>query len=265
MDRQTPRLEPQDPAPLPELRIEPRTPDPHAAMPSVRGRRLRRVLVGLLIGVFALTLLPVLLLSVVPAWTSSFMVHYQIDRLTSSRKMPPLQHDWVSWEQIAPAAKLAVIAAEDQKFPDHFGFDVEAIGKAVKHNQKSRRKRGASTLTQQLAKNLFLWPERSWLRKGLEVGYTLLLETFWSKKRVLEVYLNVAEFGEGVYGVEAASQKFFRKPAAKLSYHEAALLAAVLPNPKRLRVATPSVYVQNRAAWIQGQMYRLGPQTLDTL
>lgn len=265
MDRQPPSLEPQKPAPLPELRIEPRTPTRTATMPAAGNKRLRRVLLGLLVGVLALTLLPVLLLSVVPAWTSSFMIHYQIERLTSSRKMPPLQHDWVSWEQIAPSAKLAVIAAEDQKFPDHFGFDVEAIGKAVKHNQKSRRKRGASTITQQLAKNLFLWPERSWLRKGLEVGYTLLIELLWSKERVLEVYLNVAEFGEGVYGVEAASQTYFRKPAAKLSYHEAALLAAVLPNPKRLRVAAPSAYVQNRAAWIQGQMHHLGTQTLDAL
>lgn len=234
-------------------------------MPAPRGRRLRRILLGLLIGVFALTLLPVLLLRVVPAWTSSFMIHYQIERLGSAKKMPALQHDWVSWEQIAPAAKLAVIAAEDQKFPDHLGFDVEAIGKAVKHNQKSRRKRGASTITQQLAKNLFLWPQRSWLRKGLEVGYTVLIELLWPKQRILEVYLNVAEFGQGVYGVEAASQKFFGKPAARLSYHEAALLAAVLPNPKRLRVAAPSAYVQNRAAWIHGQMNHLGTPLLDQL
>lgn len=222
-----------------------------------------RLALGLLLLFLSLTLVPVGLLSFVPAWTSSFMIRYQLDRLSSDRKMPALEHDWVSWDEIAPAAKLAVIAAEDQKFPEHFGFDLEAIEKAVEHNRRSRRTRGASTLTQQVAKNLFLWPGRSWARKGLEVGYTLLIELMWSKRRVLEVYLNVAEFGEGVYGVEAAAQKFFGKPAAKLSYHEAALLAAVLPNPKRLRVAAPSAYVQNRAAWIRGQMNHLGTQLLE--
>lgn len=224
-----------------------------------------RLLLWFLLLFFGLTLLPVLLLRVVPAWTSSFMIHYQIERLTSERKLPALKHDWVSWKEIAPAAKLAVIASEDQNFSEHFGFDMEAIGKAVKHNKKSRRKRGASTITQQLAKNLFLWPQRSWLRKGLEVGYTLLIELVWPKKRVLEVYLNVAEFGEGVYGVEAAAQKFFGKPASKLSGHEAALLAAVLPNPRRFRAAAPSGYVQNRAAWIQTQMNRLGPDQIKQL
>ena len=141
----------------------------------------------------------------------------------------------------------------------------KAIEKALEYNRHSRRTRGASTLTQQVAKNLFLWPGRSWFRKGLEVGYTLLIETLWSKRRVLEVYLNVAEFGRGVYGVEAAAQKYFRKPAAQLSAQEAALLAAVLPSPARLRVDAPSAYVQNRAAWIRGQMNGLGYETLDSL
>lgn len=264
MDRQYPSLEPGQAERLPELFIETPSPDPDA-MPARRSRRLRKLLLWTLLVLLGLSVLPVMVLRVVPAWTSSFMVRYQFERLTSERKLPALQHDWVSWDEIAPAAKLAVIAAEDQKFPEHFGFDVEAIEKAVQHNQRSRRTRGASTLTQQLAKNLFLWPERSWVRKGLEVGYTLLIELAWPKRRVLEVYLNVAEFGEGVYGVEAASQKFFGKPALRLSYHEAALLAAVLPNPRRFRAAAPSGYVQQRADWIRGQMDHLGTGVLAGL
>lgn len=230
-----------------------------------RTSRTSRIALWLIVTLLGLTVVPVLLLAVVPAWTSSFMIGYQLDRLTSEKEMPALAHDWVSWEDIAPAAKLAVIAAEDQRFAEHFGFDFEAIGKAVKHNRNHRRKRGASTISQQAAKNLFLWSGRSWTRKAFEVGYTLLIETLWSKQRVLEVYLNIAEFGPGVYGVEAASQKYFRKPASKLTYHEAALLAAVLPNPKRLRVASPSTYVQQRASWILGQMNRMGTGALKQL
>lgn len=263
MDRKPPTLEPQTGA-LPELRIEPRE-EYAQVMPKRRGRRLRRFALYALLLMLGLTVLPVLLLSVVPAWTSSFMIGYQVDRVFAADKLPPLRHDWVRWEQIAPAAKLAVIAAEDQRFAEHFGFDVQAIGKAVQHNRTHRRKRGASTITQQTAKNLFLWSGHSWARKGLEVGYTLLIELLWSKQRVLEVYLNIAEFGTGVYGVEAAAQHYFRKSAAKLTYHEAALLAAVLPNPKRLKVAAPSAYVQHRAAWIRGQMNQLGTATLDRL
>ena len=230
-----------------------------------RPRRVRRIALWLVLGLLGVTVVPVLLLAVVPVWTSSFMIGYQVDRLTSDKPLPAIEHDWVSWSEIAPAAKIAVIAAEDQRFAEHFGFDFEAIGKAAKHNRGHRRKRGASTISQQVAKNLFLWSGRSWTRKAFEVGYTLLLETLWSKQRVLEVYLNVAEFGPGVYGVEAASQKYFRKPAAKLTYPEAALLAAVLPNPKRLRVAAPSTYVQQRAGWILGQMYHLGPASIEKL
>lgn len=245
----------------------PATPKPTSSdMPSrSRPRWLRRIVIALVIASLSLTVLPVLVFSVVPTWTSSFMLRYQAERMSSERKLPALQHDWVSWDEIAPAAKLAVIAAEDQKFPEHFGFDLDAITKAMEYNRNSRRTRGASTLTQQVAKNLFLWPGRSWVRKGLEVGYTLLIETLWSKRRVLEVYLNIAEFGRGVYGVEAAAQKFFGKPATKLTAHEAALLAAVLPSPARLRVDAPSTYVQNRAAWIRGQMNGLGYETLDAL
>lgn len=263
MERQYPTLDPQPGGP-PELRAEPHNPESRP-MPARRARRLRKIAIWTALVLLGLTVLPVMVLRVVPAWTSSFMVGYQVDRLTSEQELPPLEHDWVSWEQIAPAAKLAVIAAEDQRFAEHFGFDLSAIGKAIQHNRKSRRKRGASTITQQVAKNLFLWSGHSWVRKGLEVGYTLLIEIAWPKQRVLEVYLNVAEFGTGVYGVEAAAQKYFRKSAATLTYHEAALLAAVLPNPKRLKVASPSAYVQHRAAWIRGQMNQIGVAELDRL
>lgn len=244
-----------------------RTVDDEPPPTPTRGKRSLRtkILTLLLALVVGTTLLPVGLLRFLPAWTSSFMIRYQLERLTSERKMPSLKHDWVSWDEIAPAAKIAVIAAEDQKFPDHFGFDLEAIEKAREHNQWTRRKRGASTISQQTAKNLFLWPGRSMVRKGVEAGYTVLLEAMWPKRRILEVYLNIAEFGEGVYGVEAASQTYFHKPASKLTYYEAALLAAVLPNPRRFKVGAPSGYVQSRAADINGQMRHLGTDVIRGL
>lgn len=234
--------------------------------PPTRGERIfGAVLMGLMVAVFLMTIAPVALLRVMPAYTSSFMLHYQVSRWFSEREMPPLRHEWVSWDQISPQVKLAVIAAEDQRFADHHGIDMVAIEKAMEHNQRSRRKRGASTISQQVAKNLFLTGARTWTRKGAELGYTLLIEWMWPKQRILEVYLNVAEFGEGVYGVEAAAQKYFRKPAAKLTSYEAALMAAVLPNPKRLKLAAPSGYVLNRASAIQGQMYRIGTGYLKDL
>jgi monofunctional biosynthetic peptidoglycan transglycosylase len=167
-------------------------------------------------------------------------------------------HDWVAWPEISRHAAVAVIAAEDQHFLEHGGFDFKAIDKAWTDAKRGRRLRGASTISQQVAKNLFLWPGQNWLRKGLEAWFTLWIEWLWPKQRILEVYLNSAEFGRGVWGVEAASQHFFRKPAARLNRHEAALLAAVLPSPKRFRVDRPSPYVQQRQAWILRQMSMLG-------
>jgi monofunctional glycosyltransferase len=168
------------------------------------------------------------------------------------------RHDWVPLEDIAPCMGVAVLAAEDQNFPEHFGFDWKAIEKALAHNEKSRRTRGASTVSQQTAKNLFLWERRSWVRKGCEVWFTLLLETLWSKRRILEVYLNSVEFGDGIYGVEAASRTFFRKPARALKPSEAALLAAVLPGPRKFHVQAPTPYVLARRDWILRQMRLLG-------
>lgn len=158
---------------------------------------------------------------------------------------------------------LAVVAAEDQNFPHHFGFDVDAITRAVEHNEKGRTVRGASTISQQVAKNLFLWSGRSYVRKGLEAGLTVLIELLWPKKRILEVYLNIAEFGDGTYGVNAAARRFFNKPPDRLTAQEAALLAAVLPSPKRSSATHPSAYVRQRAQWIQTQMRQLGPDHID--
>ncbi len=169
-----------------------------------------------------------------------------------------LSRDYVSIKNISPNMRLAVMASEDQLFPDHDGFDWTSIKKALKHNKrKPTRVRGASTISQQVAKNVFLWQGRSWVRKGLEVYFTFMIETFWSKERILSVYLNVAEMGKGIFGVEAASQKYFKKPAKKLTRGEAAQLAAVLPNPKKYAVRPLSNFVQRRAAWIQRQMNNL--------
>lgn len=187
------------------------------------------------------------------------MIERQIQALWNNHKSYELQHHWVPFEQISAAMKQAVVAAEDQKFPDHYGFDTVAIEKALEYNSKGRKVRGASTISQQTAKNVFLWTGRSWFRKGLELVFTSLIEVCWGKERILEVYLNSVEFGPGVFGVEAAAQKFFKRPASKLSRHQAALLAAVLPNPLRFKVQSPSPYVFKRQQWILKQMRQLAP------
>ena len=169
-------------------------------------------------------------------------------------------HQWVDWPQISSNAKVAVMASEDQKFPEHAGFDFNAMQKAWVKNQRGRKVRGGSTISQQVAKNLYLWPGASYVRKGIEAYLTVLIEALWPKQRILEVYLNSAEFGTGIFGVEAASQRYFRKSAARLTATEAALLAAVLPAPKRYLVNKPSGYVRARQAWIMRQMSRIGGQ-----
>lgn len=168
-----------------------------------------------------------------------------------------LNRDYTRFENISPHAGLAVIAAEDQLFPDHNGFDWKSIGKALDHNEKSKRKRGASTISQQVAKNVFLWNGRSWFRKGLEVYFTFMIETIWGKKRILEVYLNIAEMGKGTFGVEAASRQYFKKSAKKLNKSEAAMIAACLPNPKKYTIKPMSVAVKRRYPWVEGQMRNL--------
>ena len=221
------------------------------------GRRLLRRLawgLGIFVGICVFL---VLLFRFVPVFVSGVMAERRVQSWSQPGAYRP-SHTWVPLGEIAPCMGAAVIAAEDQNFAEHFGFDWEAIQKAMVHNEKSRRKRGASTLSQQAAKNLFLWDGRSWARKGLEAWFTLLMESAWPKKRILEVYLNSVEFGDGIFGVEAASQTFFRKPAKRLRPSEAALLAAVLPNPHKYRAAAPSGFVRQRQEWILNQMRQLG-------
>lgn len=221
-------------------------------------RRLLRAVAWGLAGFLGASLLPVLLLRWVPPPTTAFIVGRRIAAARERRPEFAIRRRWVPRERIAAAAALAVVAAEDQKFPAHHGFDLESLQDALEERSAGGRARGASTISQQTAKNLFLWPGRSWLRKGLEAWLTALIELLWPKARILEVYLNVAEFGDGVYGVEAAAGAFFGKPASALGPREAALLAAVLPSPRRLHADRPSPYVRGRADWILAQMERLG-------
>jgi len=168
-----------------------------------------------------------------------------------------VKHDWVPMEEISPNLQLAVVASEDQNFLHHNGFDYKAIQKALEENKSGKRTRGASTISQQTAKNVFLWPQRSWVRKGFEVYFTFLIELFWSKERILEVYLNSIEMGKGVYGAEAASKFWFGKSAARLSPYEAAAIAAILPNPREYRANPASNFIQKRKSWIVRQMQNL--------
>jgi monofunctional biosynthetic peptidoglycan transglycosylase len=200
----------------------------------------------------------VLVLRWVPPPTTAFMMSDRIGAMWDGDFAYRNRYQWVPLEKISPQAALAVIASEDQRFPFHAGFDFESIRQAVRHNARGGKIRGASTLTQQVAKNLFLWKGRGWVRKGLEAGITGLIELLWPKERILEMYLNIAEFGRGTYGVQAAAQRFYRKDAARLTRREAATLAAVLPAPKQWRVDSPSPRVQRRRDAIMKQMRLLG-------
>ena len=224
-----------------------------AAGPGLARRALRFV-GGLLAAWIVVSAGTVLLLRWADPPTSAFMIR---ERLAT-----PIRYRWVDDANISPQLKVAVIAAEDQNFPTHHGFDLRQINDALVNRQRGRRVRGASTISQQVAKNLFLWPQQSWLRKGLEAYFTVLIEALWPKQRILEVYLNVAEFGRGVFGVGAAADVYFHKRAARLNQYDAALLAAVLPSPKRMRVNAPSSYVRSRQEWILGQMRGLGGTAL---
>jgi monofunctional biosynthetic peptidoglycan transglycosylase len=190
------------------------------------------------------------------------MVYRHVEDLTDDFSFKPISYRWVSKKHISPFASAAAMAAEDQRFPDHLGFDFDSIESSIDKYQKGGKLRGASTISQQVAKNLFLTPSRNFLRKGLEVWFTLLIELFWSKERILEVYLNIAEFGDHIFGVEAASQHYFKIQASKLSRSQAALLAASLPNPLKLNVSQPSTYLLRRQAWIMRQMSNLAAPQL---
>jgi monofunctional biosynthetic peptidoglycan transglycosylase len=200
----------------------------------------------------AVSVVPVVLLGWVPPPTSAVMVQRALEE--SARQ----EYRWVPMERIAPVAALAVVAAEDQTFPTHSGFDFASIETAIREGREGGRLRGASTISQQVAKNLFLWEGRSWLRKGLEAWLTALIEAFWSKKRILEIYLNIAEVGDRAFGIEVASQRFFRRSADRLTAVQAATVAAALPNPRRLRVDAPDDYLLRRRQWVLRQMEQLG-------
>jgi monofunctional glycosyltransferase len=228
--------------------------------------RFARWILWLVLICVAVSVLAVVSLRWINPPFTAFMAQTQIGAWLARDSTYVFRHRWVDLTQISPNLALAVVASEDQKFPEHWGFDVEAIEKAYELNQHSHRVRGASTISQQVAKNLFLWSGRSYFRKGLEAYFTVLIEASWPKRRILEIYLNVAEFGYGTYGAEAAAQRFFHLPAARLTRSDCAVLAAVLPNPQLYSAAMPGAYVQKRRDWILGQMQALGgPEMLDEI
>ena len=223
-----------------------------------RGRSWLRRLLSLLLLCATASVLQVAILRFVDAPLSTVMLWRYLDAKIDGDQRFRLRHQWRDLEQMAGSLPISLVAAEDQRFPQHHGFDLRAIEQARDHNARGGRMRGASTISQQVAKNLFLWQGRSWLRKGLEVWYTLLIELLWPKQRIIEYYANIAEFGDGIYGAQAAAQAFWNKDAARLSAAESARLAAVLPSPRRYDAKRPGPYVQRRAAWIQRQVRQLG-------
>jgi monofunctional biosynthetic peptidoglycan transglycosylase len=209
------------------------------------------------IGCLFFSLLVVSLFKWVDPPITSFMIRDKLEALRKKEKIT-LRREWTDLKNISPSMQIAVIAAEDQNFSDHHGFDFEAIEKAIKHNERTRRIRGASTISQQVAKNLFLWPCRSFMRKGLEAYFTMVIELLWNKKRILEVYLNTVALGKHTFGVEAASKLYFNTSAKRLTPEQAALLAAILPNPHRFSARNPSPYIMSRKYWVLRQMQLLG-------
>lgn len=200
-----------------------------------------------------LSIVSVIIFRWVPIPITPLMLVRCIEQKSDGKDMT-LKHDWVPLGEISPKLQLAVVCSEDQNYLKHFGFDWGAMEKAMKENEEGKRFRGGSTITQQTAKNVFLWQGRSYLRKAFEAWFTLLIEVFWSKERIMEVYLNSIEMGNGIYGAEAASQHWFKKSAKKLTKDEAASIAAILPNPLRLKAKPATAYVNKRKGWIMQQM-----------
>lgn len=212
----------------------------------------------LLLCTILLSILLVLCFRWFPPPTSAFMIEAYFSRLFNSENSNHINYKWVNWNEISPSVPLAMMASEDQLFPEHWGFDLKAINQSIANRKDGEIPKGASSITQQVAKNLFLWDERNYFRKGLEAYFTVLIEILWPKKRILEVYMNIAEFGDGIYGVKAASETYWGKTPSNLTQREAALLASVLPSPKRYKVKKPSYHVLERARWIERQIYQLG-------
>lgn len=222
------------------------------------GRYFRRLVLRLVLLFFGITIGSTILYRFLPVPCTPLMFIRCVQQAQDPNRPVRWEKDWVSFDELSPKLQLAVVCAEDQEFLEHVGFDFDAIEKAYKFNKSHKRKRGASTISQQTAKNTFLWPARSWIRKGLEVYFTFLIEVLWSKERIMTVYLNIIEFGDGIYGAEAASQRFFNKSAKNLNTSEAALLAAILPNPLKRSPIKPSGEVRQRQQWIISQMRMWG-------
>ena len=222
------------------------------------GKFFRRLLFKLALWFFGISIGLTLLYAFLPVPVTPLMIQRCWEQAWDKERDVRLEHDWVSFGEISPHLQLAVVCSEDQDFLEHEGFDFEAIEKAYKYNQNHKRKKGASTISQQTAKNVFLWPSRSWLRKGFEVYFTFLIETVWSKQRIMTAYLNSIEFGDGIYGAEAAARHFFGKSAKELNRQEAALLAAVLPNPFIFKVDAPNTVARQKQQWILSQMRMWG-------
>jgi monofunctional biosynthetic peptidoglycan transglycosylase len=221
-------------------------------------KRLPKIILKIFLGFIFLSTFSVLLLKWINPLTSSIMIQRKIGALVTFKERQIIAYDWFSYDKISKQMALAVVAAEDQNFPAHFGFDIEQIEKAIKQHEHGHRLRGASTITQQVAKNLFLWEGRSFIRKGLEAYFTVLIELLLSKERILEIYLNITETGDMIFGVGAASQIYFKRTPDKLTSSQSALLAAVIPNPIRFSVKHPSGYILQRQNWILEQMSSLG-------
>ena len=211
---------------------------------------------NLLIFFFASSILAVIALRFVPVYITPLMLIRSIEAITDG-EMPKIKKNWVSIDGISQNMVQAVVASEDNLFMQHHGFSIQDIHKAIKHNKNGKRIHGGSTISQQTAKNVFLWPDRSWVRKGLEAYFTVLIELFWSKERIMEVYLNVIETGDGIYGVEAASQFYFNKKSLNLTKSQAALIAVCLPNPRKFNPANPSGYILSRKNHIINLMGKL--------
>lgn len=216
-------------------------------------RKILRWVRNILLWYFAITIGMVIVLRWVPVYFTPLMIIRAVEQKMDGKSIK-LEKTWKPLSEISPDLQLAVVCTEDQNFLKHHGFDFGAIQKAIKHNEKSKRKRGASTISQQTAKNVFLWPGRSWIRKGFEVYFTFLIESIWSKERIMEVYLNIAEMGNGIYGAEAASKAYFNTSAAKINKRQAATLAIVLPSPLKYNAKYPSPYLNGRINWTLQQM-----------
>ena len=212
----------------------------------------------LLFALLLISFFSVLLLKWINPPTSAFMIQRQWEVYRNEGQNLEINYEWVSWENISPYVKVAAITSEDQRFAEHWGLDMDAIEKAIDEHQKGESLRGASTITQQTAKNLFLWPGQSFVRKGIEAYLALLMEGLLSKQRILEIYLNIAEFGNGVYGVKAASEIYFDTQPSDLDMIQSALMVTALPSPRRYNLADPSPYMISRRNWILQYMHYLG-------